>query len=460
VIEKFLRDTASTLGLAESDIQPVACCLAVAGPVRANIATITNVNWVLDGAEMSRQLHIPDVLIINDFVGIGYGLLALTRADIVPINDVPMADDAPKACIGAGTGLGEVYLTAGHMIHSSDQVPSDHSSSEYNVWASEGGHADFAPRDQLEFGLLEYFKKNERVTRVSVERIVSGLGIPKIYEYFTTLYPEEVKPEVTALLRTKDPGAVIGEYASNGQCDLCRKTIELFVKCYGAETGNFALKFLPFGGLFIGGGIAPKLQSFLLKNNLFYEHFVKKGRMQTVLEKIPVFLIRHEAVGLLGAKVVCRRLLRKQGFLPGRGELPTFTEATPRALPEDALRQFAFPNVGDTGEDFETEVTLRPDGSQIPEKVVIRRRHSSAIMSGEGGSGSINALGSSSPVSSSPIRGGRGLAQGDVQQIAAAVSSALKRDAFSAGMIGGLLGGVAAVATLIAVKILKRNNFH
>jgi glucokinase len=289
IISMFLKDTAEKLGI--GDLQPIACCLAVAGPVRANKATITNVNWVLDGAEMSRSLNIPDVLIINDFVGIGYGLLALTRDDIIPINDVPLAADAPKACIGAGTGLGEVYLTSGSLISSSNQAASSSSSSgeaesEYNVWASEGGHSDFAPRDALEFGLLEYFKTQERVTRVSVERIVSGLGIPKIYAYFTSLFPAEVNDEVTERLRREDPGKVIAEFAENGKCNLCKQAIELFVKCYGAETGNLALKLLPFGGLFIAGGIAPKLKGFMLKNNLFYQHFVQKGRMQTLLEKV------------------------------------------------------------------------------------------------------------------------------------------------------------------------------
>lgn len=113
---------------------------------------------------------------------------------------------------------------------------------------SEGGHVDFAPRDQLEFGLLEYVKKSERVTRVSVERIVSGLGIPKIYEYFAHLYPAEVSAAVTEQLRIEDPGAVIARYAENGECNLCKQTIELFVRCYGAEAGNLALKMLPFGG--------------------------------------------------------------------------------------------------------------------------------------------------------------------------------------------------------------------
>jgi glucokinase len=120
----------------------------VAGPVRANKAQITNVNWSLDAMEMSRVLRIPQVKLINDFVGVGFGLLALERNDVVAINDTPAIAEAPKCCIGAGTGLGEAFLTW--------------NGTEYDVWASEGGHADFAPRDEVEFKLLEFLKKTER----------------------------------------------------------------------------------------------------------------------------------------------------------------------------------------------------------------------------------------------------------------------------------------------------------
>lgn len=336
VIDKFLKEAAAEAAGADGDVEaaaaslhPIACCLAVAGPVRANKVTITNVNWELSGQEMSDQLRIPDVLIINDFVGIGYGLLALQRKDVIPINDVPLCPDAPKSCIGAGTGLGEVYLTAG-VVDGSDE--SESAAAEYTVWASEGGHQDFAPRDAIEFGLLEHMKRNERITRVSVERVVSGLGIPKLYNYIAHLHPEEVNPEVTQRLLSEDPGAVIAEFAENGRCNLCRQSIELFVKCYGAHAGNTALKTLPFGGMYLAGGIAPKLRQFLLRNNLFFEHFVRKGRMQTLMEKVPLFIVTHPSVGLLGAKVVCRRIMRRRGFMPGRGSLTTFTEAQPHLL--------------------------------------------------------------------------------------------------------------------------------
>jgi len=379
VIDKFLREVSNESGIDLKDLRPSACCLAVAGPVRANKATITNVNWVLDGREMSVSLGIPDLLIINDFVGVGYGILALDHEkDIVVLNDAPRVPEAPKACIGAGTGLGEVYLTAGYssldeskaeMMTQHDDDNDDHeideddgddaglprrrmlspiggggggldgcgdstltSDVEYNVWSSEGGHTDFAPRDRLEFGLLEHIKQSERVPRVSVERVVSGLGLPKIYEYLAHLHPEEVRDSVTARLRTEDAGRVIHEYAAKegaDRCDLCRQAVELFIKCYGAEAGNMALKTLPFGGMYIAGGIAPKLREFLTKNYLFYQHFVQKGRMQPVLEKIPLYIITNEQVGLLGAQVVCRRLIRRRGFMPGRGELTSFAEAVP-----------------------------------------------------------------------------------------------------------------------------------
>jgi len=464
VIQEFLKEASSKLGLDEGTLQPVACCLAVAGPVRANKANITNVSWQLDGAEMSKHLNIPDVLIINDFVGIGYGLLALERKDILAINDVPMSEDAPKACLGAGTGLGEVYLTAGHMLRSSrDDLEDDGSAgreeAEYNVWASEGGHADFAPRDALEFGLLEYFKKNERVTRVSVERIVSGLGLPKIYDYFTTLYPAEVNPAVTERLRVEDPGKVIGDFAARGECTLCLKTVELFVKCYGAEAGNLALKTLPFGGLFIAGGIAGKLQKFLTGNNLFYQHFVQKGRMQTLLEKVPVFLIKHEAVGLLGAKVVCRRLLRRSGFKPGRGELSSFSEATPRAglLSSSASDgtapplHFAYPPPEDP--QFETEVTLDRETHQ-PEKVVIRRRAPGAG-AGEGAVGPSPSPHREQP-SASPARHRPGFGRrGSVSFASDSTGSSLRTEAFRAGVAGGVLGGVlAGVVGVVALMAM------
>lgn len=414
IIHKFLNKYSST------GPYPIACCLAVAGPVRANKSQITNLNWVLDGDQMVQELGIKRVVIINDFVGIGYGLLALNRSDVIPINDVPVTADAPKACLGAGTGLGETYLT--------------YNGREYDVWASEGGHADFAPRDEIEWKLLQYFKLSERVTRVSVERIVSGLGIPKIYEFFCHQHPEEISADVTNRLRAgEDPGAVIAEFAREKKDNLCRLTIDLFVKCYGAEAGNLALKLLPFGGLYIAGGIAPKLQWAIDRDYQFYSEFINKGRMKSLLERVPVFLVIHKQVGLLGAKVVCRRLLRSEGF-ELKGELTTFPDSQPHNL------NLSLELLNPDNNNLEHE--LHTNKSKNVERVVVRRRK---------------------PTDSSPTSGpafspaGPAAALSDYSSNSnSSTNSLLLKSAIFGGMIASL--ATLALATFIQFKFTNNNN--
>lgn len=279
----------------------LACCLAVAGPVRGNKCQLTNVNWLVDGEEIQRTLHIGRVSVINDFVAVGYGLLALDRKDVHVINDIAPQPGAPKACLGAGTGLGECFLT--------------HNGHEYDVWPSEGGHTDFAPRDEIEFKVMEHIRMTDRVPRVSVERVVSGLGLPRIYETFAAEFPHEVIPEVSLQLATnEDKGRVIAEFAKSGKCQLCVRALDLFVRAYGAEAGNLALKTLPLGGLYIAGGIAPKVMFAIEKNYQFWNSLINKGRMQTLLERVPVYIVLNPSVGLLGSRVVCRRMIREQGL--------------------------------------------------------------------------------------------------------------------------------------------------
>lgn len=158
---------------------------------------------------------------------------------------------------------------------------------------------------------MNWIKTNDRVDRVSVERLVSGMGIPRIYDYFADAYPNEVNKEFSEKMRTGDKGALIAQAARDAKCPIAQRAIDTFVRLYGAEAGNLALKTLPFGGLYVGGGIAPKLLWAILKENQFYGAYVAKGRMQKVLEQIPVFVVTHGQVGLLGAQVVCRRILKK-----------------------------------------------------------------------------------------------------------------------------------------------------
>ena len=347
-------------------------------------------------------------------MGIGYGLLALERGDVVPINDVPITAEAPKACIGAGTGLGEAYLTW--------------NGAEYDVWSSEGGHADFAPRDELEFKLLEYFRKTGSVPRVSVERVVSGMGIPRVYDFYCTQHTEEVSLEVQQRIRTEDPGSVIAEYAQSGKCDICRQTIDTFVACYGAEAGNLALKTLPFGGLYIAGGIAPKLLWAIEKDHNFWHHFVSKGRMRGLLEKVPTFVVTHKQVGLLGAKVVCRRLLREGGFAL-KGELSHFSESSPRGV--DVLRA--------AGRDIEAVV----DSSGKETGAVVMRRSRGEPRGGDGDGGHESAA---TEVKTTTVRRS---ARRPVQVESVTGDLVLIR----AAVVGGL---IASVATLLLHTVLQR----
>jgi len=150
------------------------------------------------------------------------------------------------------------------------------------------------------------------IERVSVERIVSGSGLPKIYEYLATQQPNLANPEVAARIKSgkEDVGALIGRYAESGKCPICVRTMDVFVSAYGAEAGNLCLKTLPYGGLYIAGGIAAKNMSLMRKNNQFVVNYLNKGRMKVELEKIPIYLIKHKDVGLLGARVLCRRFVR------------------------------------------------------------------------------------------------------------------------------------------------------
>jgi len=299
---------------------PVACCLACAGPVENNICKTTNFLWTdIDGSLISKQLNIKYVQIINDFAGIGFGLLALKPNELDCLNNAKPTKGGPKAVIGAGTGLGEAYLTL--KVNSVDD--------DYDVWSSEGGHADFAPRNKLEFELLQHIldtattedktdkTKKIPIDRVSVERVVSGLGMKNIYEFLSKKYPNLVIKEVEDKIREaiesnkeNKVGEIVSSYARNDKNELCNKAIDLFMQLYGAEAGNLALKTLPTGGLYIVGNIANKNRYGLERNNQFYTHFLAKGRMKALLEKVPVYIVTHDNVGLLGASVVCRRLLR------------------------------------------------------------------------------------------------------------------------------------------------------
>ena len=248
------------------------------------------------------------------------GLLALESADLQLIK-AAKGGESPrqarsgvpevKAVIGAGTGLGECFLT--NHNHTAGEAAGG-----WEVCAAEGGHSDFAPRTQQEFEIMQYIlsqsrlhpNKAEWLDRVSTERVVSGLGLPKIYSFLASKRGD-ANPSVAAQIRAPDAdiGRIIGVAAQDNSCPVCAETMRIFVGSYGAEAGNLCLKLLPFSGLYIAGGIAAKNMQLMLRNDQFVRNFLDKGRMKEVLERVPIYLITHKSVGLLGSKVICRRTL-------------------------------------------------------------------------------------------------------------------------------------------------------
>ena len=296
MVQKFLTTANSRT--------PEKACFAIAGPVVKNTAKLTNLTWFLDKDRLIQELGIPSVSLINDFAAVGYGIFGLTKQDLLTLQVGKYQPAAPMAVFGAGTGLGQ-----GFLIRQDNQ---------YQVFPSEGGHADFAPRNELEFQLLKYLVDKHDIQRVSVERVVSGLGITSIYQFLRDRQIAPESPEIAQAVRTweqeaqkaektVDPGAFIGSAALQKSDRLSEQTMQLFIEVYGAEAGNLALKLLPYGGLYIAGGIAPKILP-LMENGSFLLNFTQKGRMGSLLEEIPVHIILNQQVGLIGAAFSASRL--------------------------------------------------------------------------------------------------------------------------------------------------------
>jgi glucokinase len=283
---------------------PKKACFAIAGPVVQNTAKLTNLVWFLDTERLQEELGIPQISLINDFAAIGYGILGLEEKDLLTLQVGNSQPEAPIGIIGAGTGLGQGFLIK--------------QGNNYQVFPSEGGHADFAPRNEIEFQLLKYLLGKHDIQRLSVERVVSGQGIVAIYQFLRDRKFATESPDIAQIVRiweqeagqeekSVDPGAAIGTAALQGSDRLCEQTLQLFIDAYGAEAGNLALKLLPYGGLYIAGGIAPKILP-LIQNSGFLLNFTQKGRMRRLLEEIPVYVILNPQVGLIGAALCAARL--------------------------------------------------------------------------------------------------------------------------------------------------------
>ena len=287
VVEQFLTGDANADASQDREErdQFVAACFGVPGPVREGRLKLTNLPWELDAHQIARSLGIEHIFLINDLEANGYGIPELAKDKICTLAQGDPAAFGHRGLIAAGTGLGEALLIWDGR--------------SYRPVPSEGGHCDFAARSDREVGLLQYLRKTLK-GRVSWERVVSGIGIKNIYEYLRDVEKLEEPEWLRHRIATEDPNAVIGTSAEDGSSQLCFETMQLFAAAYGAEAGNLALKVLALGGIYVGGGIAPKMIK-TLNSGGFMQAFLDKGRLSPVLQSIPVRIILDDTCALLGA---------------------------------------------------------------------------------------------------------------------------------------------------------------
>jgi glucokinase len=282
VVEAFLEQCRQTMGR-PADV--LAACFGVPGPVRHGRLKLTNLPWMLDSSQLAAELKVDHVFLINDLEANGYGIDELAANQILVLSAGDPAAEGNRGLIAAGTGLGEAIL-----------VWNGHS---YLPMASEGGHSDFAARTEDEIELLRYLRKILN-GRVSSERVVSGLGLANVYAFCRDVKGLPEPQWLKDRMRTEDPNAVIGELGEAGTSELCVKALDIFVSAYGAEAGNLALKILATGGMYVGGGIAPKLVK-KMQDGTFMKAFTDKGRLSDLLVQTPVRLILESRAALMGA---------------------------------------------------------------------------------------------------------------------------------------------------------------
>ena len=267
-----------------SKLHPDAACFGVPGPVRNGRVETSNLPWVIESARLADELNLRTTVLLNDLEANAWGIATLDAEDVVSLNQVKGNPVGNQAVISAGTGLGEAGMYW--------------DGSQYRIFATEGGHTDFAPRNELEIELFRYL--SGRYGHVSYERIVSGPGLVNVFHFLRDSGRGTEPPWLTDAMAHTDPAAAISRAALDGACALCEQALDLFVSVFAAEAGNLALKIMATGGVYLGGGIAPKMLT-KLSGPLFMHAFVGKGRMQPLLESVPVKVITNDKTALMGA---------------------------------------------------------------------------------------------------------------------------------------------------------------
>ena len=289
IVRRFLEEAGS---------RPERACLGIACPVVNDDCTAPNLPWTVNAAELAAEIGIPRTRIINDFVAVGYGVELLDPSDLATLQEGNPEPHGTIALIGAGTGLGQGFLL----------WEGDH----YRVMPSEGGHADYAPRGKLQSGLLQFL--DQEFGRASWERLLSGPGIVNAYRYLAATNAAPEQPTLRAEMETEDPTIVIVRHALARTDCLSVRALDLFCEILGAQAGNLALTVVSTGGVYLAGGIAPRLVD-RLKSGAFLTAFRDKGRMSALLSRIPIHVIMNPHVGLLGAAAVAARMDQRKDLV-------------------------------------------------------------------------------------------------------------------------------------------------
>lgn len=265
--------------------QVSAACLGVAGPIVNGDCYATNLKWNITCREISDILATTNVCLINDLEAAALGVVSLPEDSFIELNPDAESVQGHVAVLAAGTGLGEAIMYwDGENFH---------------PIATEGGHTDFATNNEQESALLNFLRL-KHPDHISYERVVSGEGLQNIYHFLKQSGSEVSQQVEDALMIAGDPSAVIGEAGVSGGDAICQEALAIFCRIYGAEAGNLALKCLPYGGVYLAGGIAPKILH-MLQKDYFMQSFLNKGRYHNILKKMPVRVCLNQEAGLLGA---------------------------------------------------------------------------------------------------------------------------------------------------------------
>jgi glucokinase len=294
IAEAFLGEARGAIG---AGAKVASACFGIAGPIENNMCRATNLPWVVDGRALSVRLGIERVTLVNDFYAAALGVTAVGADDLVSLGGGPPAAEGPIAVLGAGTGLGQAFL-----LWSAAE-------NRYQVVSSEGGHVDLAARTPLEQGLVQFL--TVKYGRVSCERVLSGQGLVDVFAFLSEEpacrgLGQREAPALAHLASAAahhDPAAAISERALAGTDPVCEMALAIFCSVLGAVAGNLALMVLATGGVYVAGGIAPRVLPFLQRGG-FREAFDRKGRLHTLVERIPAYVVTHPQPGLLGAATV------------------------------------------------------------------------------------------------------------------------------------------------------------